>query len=95
MTDHRTHPAAMKSDDELAIVVDRAVRQTFATLGFDLETTADVRSMQADFNYMRKQRLGSEEVGKWVKKATISSLVAAALFALYQGVKFAFTMKGL
>lgn len=81
--------------DEITIIADRAVKATLISLGFDIATSQDLRAHQDDFRYLRNQRLGSEEFGRYAKRAFITATVGGLLFALWQGIRIAFTMKGI
>lgn len=82
------------TDLEVKVVVDRAVRQTLITLGLDISTADKMLQAQADFGYLRKQRLGSEEVTKWVKRTAVGACVSGAIYAFWHGFKAAMTAKG-
>ncbi len=74
-------------DSELRRLVRETVHETLTSIGFDVtEPTA----IQADAQYLRKARTGSEEVSKWVKRSAISVGVTGALYAFVEGVKLGF-----
>ncbi len=81
------------TEAEINIIVVKAVRAALETLGIDLHDTKAVRELQADFLYMRQQRVGSEKIAEWIKKSVITSAFAGALYALWQGLRLALSVK--
>lgn len=79
---------------EIEIIVDKAVRQTFVTLGADLTDNRAVLSLQKDFAYMRDQRVGGEKTADFLKKGFIGVVLSGFLWALWQGIKAALQAKG-
>lgn len=73
------------SHEAINIIVDKAVRNTLTTLGIDISSTKELRHVQADFIYIRQQRIGAEEVGKWTKKACVGAFISGTLYALWVG----------
>lgn len=80
---------------EIEIIVNKSVRHTLTTLGIDLNDVDDLRSVQADFLYMRKLRLGAEDLGKLVKKSVITAIVMGGLYAFWAGFMMAIRKGGL
>lgn len=72
---------------EIEIIVDKAVRKTFVTLGADLSDSKSVLALQQDFNYVRQQRVGMEKTAEFVKRSAITTFLAGMLFALWLGIK--------
>jgi hypothetical protein len=75
------HPS---SEAYLKRIVRESVHETLSSLGF---TTEQPHQVQADMMYLRKARIGSDEVAKWVKRTTLSVAVSGLLYALFQGIK--------
>lgn len=86
----RTHLTA----DEVNILVDKAVRRTLTTLGVDISSTEKMIHVQADFAYMRKSRLGSEEVAKWAKRSLVGAFFSGLFYLVISGIKAALSIKG-
>jgi len=63
---------------------DRAVTDTLQRLGIDEH---DWRETQQDLAYLRRFRTGSERVGSWVTKSTISILVGGIAWAIWEAIK--------
>lgn len=82
------------TDTEIRIVVKMAVRDTLEEMGLDLSTPEARASARADFAYMRRQRLGGERIADWAKHSVIAAFVGGGLWAIWQGIKFALTAKG-
>ena len=70
--------------DEEAIKI---VKAAMVELGLDAN---DPREMQADFVFLRNQREGSEQVGRYVKLALYGGVITAGLTALWWGIQVAF-----
>jgi hypothetical protein len=65
-------------------VVKDAVHETLTGLGF---TPCDPQQTQQDMIYLRKLRRGSEEMGAKIRTASITTLVAGMLYALFEGIR--------
>lgn len=75
-------------DDKLKEVIREAVRDGIAEAlikyGVDTE---DPNGMQADLIHLRKSRLGSDEVAKWVKRSIITVVISGMIATLVNGIK--------
>jgi len=80
---HPRHTISM-TESQLRELMRETVHATLSSLGF---TTDAPHQIQADMMYLRKARLGSDEVAKWVRRTTISVGVSGLLFALFEGIK--------
>ena len=49
--------------------------------------TSDPNSMQADLIHLRKSRLGSDEVAKWIKRSVITVVISGMIATLVNGIK--------
>lgn len=74
------------SPHDITIIVDKSVRTTLTTLGIDLSSTEELRQVQADFSYMRRQRLGADEIGKWARKSILTAAIGGVMYALWAGL---------
>lgn len=74
------------SQHEVEMIVDRAVNKTLASLGLDLSDPKGVRYAQADFQFLRKQREGSEKMVDWAKRSVITAAIGGTLMALWAGI---------
>lgn len=79
---------------EIEIIVKKAVRETLETLGIDLSDNRAVRELQADFLYMRDQRVGARRMGEYVKKSVVTTVIGGLLWALWYGIQLAMKVKG-
>jgi hypothetical protein len=79
---------------EIDIIVEKAVRKTFITLGADLSDNRSLQALQKDFAYMRRQRVGGEKMGDGIRSAAIVAFMGGLLWALWQGLKIALVSKG-
>ena len=64
-----------------------AVKETFMTLGIDMENHESIQDTQADLLYMRRLRSGSDDLAKGIKRSGISIAVLAMAYVLWQGIK--------
>ena len=75
-------------DDKLKEIIRDAVREgieeALTKYGID---TASPNSMQADLIHLRKSRLGSDEVAKWVKRSIITVVISGMIATLVNGIK--------
>jgi len=71
--------------DARAIAV-AVVNELFLRLGINLDDHGDIKSLQADFSYMRQARKGAEDIARIVRKSAISVAIGATAFAIWQGV---------
>ena len=49
--------------------------------------TSDPHSMQADLIHLRKTRIGSDEVTKWIKRSVITVVISGMIATLINGIK--------
>lgn len=70
-----------------------AVRETFKPLGVDIDNADSYSEFTDDMRYLRRQRKGSEELGKWVRRSAVWVAIPAVLYALWEGFRHAF-MRG-
>jgi len=75
-------------NDKLKVIIRDAVREgieeALTKYGID---TANPNSMQADLIHLRKSRLGSDEVAKWIKRSAITVVISGMIATLVNGVK--------
>jgi len=73
---------------EIAMEAARAtVQQMFRELGYDTRDVESVRELQRDLAWVRDARHKGEQVGDYIRKATIWTLVGAALVAVWFGIE--------
>lgn len=77
--------------DKLKQTIREAVREgiddALTKYGID---TDDPNSMQHDMLYLRKSRIGSEELTKWTKRSAITVAISSLLATLWSAIKQAF-----
>jgi hypothetical protein len=75
-------------NDKLKIIIRDAVREgieeALTKYGID---TSDPTSTQADMLYVRKSRVGSEELTKWAKRSAITVAISSILATLWSAIK--------
>ena len=75
-------------NEKLSKVIREAVRdgieEALTKYGVD---TSDPNSMQADLIHLRKSRLGSDEVAKWIKRSVITVVISGMIATLINGIK--------
>jgi len=79
---------------EIDIIVKKAVRETFITLGADLSDNGSIQELQKDFAHLRRTREGGEQTAEFFKRGSIGVFIAAVLWALWQGIKVALAKNG-
>lgn len=63
-----------------------AVSETFTKLGVDINDPQAIRDLQIDLIYLRKSRVGSDEVIKWTKRAAVTAAVSTFAYLLGEGI---------
>jgi hypothetical protein len=72
------------NEDDVRAVVHEAVHETLEALGIEISNKHET---QADFLFLRKQRRGTEELYKWVRRSIIGAALGGLCFALWEGFK--------
>jgi len=72
---------------EIKEVVRETVRETFLTLGVNLDDSDGVTEVQSDFSYLRKSRVGSEQAATWVKRGAIGVFMSGLAWLVWVGIK--------
>jgi hypothetical protein len=78
-------PLVMMSHEQVREIAREATIETLSQLGFDVDT--DKREIYADTLWLRRQRLGAEQLQVMIKRGAIAAFISGALFALLVGVK--------
>jgi hypothetical protein len=75
-------------NDKLKQAIREAVRdgieEALTKYGVD---TSNPNSMQADLIHLRKSRLGSDELAKWIKRSIITVAITSLLATLWSAIK--------
>jgi hypothetical protein len=82
------------TEDEVRKIVQQSVHETLTTLGMDVSDPEAVLALQADHAYLRRSRLGADEVAKWVKRGVITAGTSGLLYTAWEGFKGALRLKG-
>ena len=70
--------------------IEKVVEATLEKLGIDVD---EVHEAQADFLWVRKQRKGAEELGRWTRRGLVGAAVSGIAWAVWEGLKAAFILK--
>ncbi len=70
--------------DHLKRIVRQTVLETLEGLGFDAETPT---GLQADMHYLRRLRLGAEDMSRRAKGAVLTILISTSLWLLWEAVR--------
>lgn len=75
-------------NDKLKQAIREAVRdgieEALTKYGVD---TSNPHSMQADLIHLRKSRLGSDELAKWIKRSIITVAITSLLATFWSAIK--------
>lgn len=71
-------------DNDIDVVVDRAITTVLSSFGFEEE---DRREMRSDFQHLRRWRKSVEQAQGFTFKAAISIIVSGVLGAVWLGLK--------
>ena len=77
-------------DNKMKETIREAVRECIddALTKYGIDTD-NPNSMQSDMVYLRKSRIGSEELTKWVKRSAITVAISSLLATLWSAIKHA------
>lgn len=74
-------------EEAAKIAAREAMKDTFSLLGVDTTDQDSLNELRADLVYARKQRKGSEEVIKWVKRSCVLAVVSGLVVLLGRGAE--------
>ncbi len=77
-------PAMSLTTDQLKQIVRQSVLDTLEGLGFESDSPA---ALQADMHYLRRLRLGSEDLGRRARGTMITMLITSALWLLWEAIR--------
>lgn len=77
-------PLSAMDEAALRRIIEETVMRTLGHVGFTVDAPNEI---QADLIYVRKARQGADEVVKWVRRASISAALSAALYSVWQGIR--------
>lgn len=67
-----------------ALAATKAVQETLRSIGID---ATNVLASQQDFAHLRKQRVASEQVGEWTRRAMVASVITGAIAIFITGIQ--------
>jgi hypothetical protein len=76
----------MSLNDHDRELVREVVQETLEALGADV---ARPHETQADFAFLRRQRRGSEELGRWGRRAVLGAAFSGLVWFLIEGFRAA------
>lgn len=74
------------TEGEMEQIAELVVKKIFFVFAIDPSDSQEVRELQADLIFLRKDRVGQEEVRKWIKRSAIGVAVTSIMYALYLGI---------
>lgn len=51
----------------------------------------DDKELQADLAWLRRQRLATEDIAKWIRRGFVTTVLSGVLYLLWEGLKLALT----
>ncbi len=75
-----------KMKEDIREAVREGIDDALTKYGID---TDNPNSMQSDMVYLRKSRMGSEELTKWAKRSAITVAISSLLATLWSAIKHA------
>lgn len=81
------------TEDAVRRIVRETVLETLTTLGLDVSEPEKIIAVQADMAYLRKSRIGADEVMKWAKRSLLGTALAAITYATWDGIVAAIRAK--
>ena len=94
MAGHDTGPANVTSEEKVRQIVRETVRETLTSIGINVIDSDAAIEVQKDQAWLRKARVNYDEFGKKAKLAMIGSGGTLAAWALWEGNKAAWRVKG-
>lgn len=79
--------------EEVKAIAHEAVKETLLSLGVATGEDADILSLQQDMAWLRRQRLSTQEIAKWVRRGIITTAISGLLYLLWSGLKLAVVFK--
>lgn len=75
-------------NEALRKLISEAVRDGIdeALTRYGIDTT-DAMAVQADMLYLRKARLGADEIIKWMRRSAFTAAFSGMVLAVWEGVK--------
>lgn len=74
------------TEEEMEKIAALVVKKIFFLFAVDPSDPHEVRELQADLIFLRKDRVGQEEMRKWIKRSAIGVAVTSLMYALYVGI---------
>lgn len=74
----------MTDEETIRRIVKEAVHETLSGLGLDVR---ELKDMQADMIYLRKERIRSEQVGSKIVMTLVGVIIPASLYVLWENAK--------
>lgn len=84
----------MTSEEEIRQIVRATVHETLTTIGINAYDHDALIEVQKDQAWLRQARISSAEFGKKAKLAAIGAGFTVAAWALWEGIKAAWRVKG-
>jgi hypothetical protein len=75
--------------EEIERIVKETVKEALLSLGVITSTDNDIVSLQGDMAWLRKQRIATEEISKWVRRGLITTVLSGILYVFWEGLKLA------
>lgn len=94
MGDDANGAGVVSSPDEIRQIVREAVHETLTTIGINTQDPEALIETQKDQAWLRQARTNSTEFGKKAKLAAIGAGGTVAAWALWEGIKAAWRVKG-
>ncbi len=74
------------TEEEMDQIAERVVKRLFFLFAIDISEPHDIREFQADLIFLRKDRIGQEDMRKLIRRTAIGVAVTGIMYALYIGI---------
>lgn len=81
------------TEAEIRRVVRDTVRETLTTLGLDAHAPDAVLDLQRDFAFLRRTRVGGEELARKTRLAAMGMALSGFAYLLWEGLRAALRLK--
>ena len=81
------------TETDIRRIVRETVRETLTTLGLDASAPDSVLDLQRDFAFLRRTRLGGEELARKTRLAVMGMALSGLAYLAWEGLRAALRFK--
>lgn len=81
------------TEAEIRRIVRESVHETLTTLGLDANAPEAILDLQRDFAFLRRTRMGGEELARKTRLAAMGLALSGLAYLLWEGARAALRLK--